>query len=134
MPDLVSKYRELLAADESLPALDGALELALRIASGGGNNKENPWHNLLRERTPTSKGTDRRPADVQRLEEVAWVLSAIPRQVSMSLREVPEDQYSILMDTLLLVFHQAYFALLPNLAGKREALMQAFREFSSTLP
>jgi hypothetical protein len=60
------------------------------------------------------------------------ILSTLPQKAAR--HDIPEEQYSLLMDTLLLVFHQAYFALLPRAKGHRDALLQAFRGFADSLP
>ena len=47
---------------------------------------------------------------------------------------MPESQYSLLMETLLIVFHQAFFALLPKLSEEREDLLKAFLSFAGQFP
>ncbi len=129
MPDFVSQYQQLLTADESVASLDAAARLAIRVASGGRRR----WVNLLRaDRSPTHRATSS-AANARRTRIVAWLLSSVSRQIDEFRDDVPEEQYALLMDTLLLVFHHAYFALLPKAAREREALLQAFEDFSATL-
>jgi hypothetical protein len=130
MPDVVYQYQEILTADESVASLDAAARLAVRVASGG----KRRWVDLLQaEQSPPHPAT-RSAAAARRAREVVWLLSSVSKQLDHCREDVPEDQYSLLMDTLLLVFHQAYFALLPKAAREREALLQAFADLSTALP
>src|SRR4051794_14819596 len=104
MPDVVSEYRELLTSEESIPHLDGAIRLAVRIASGEGSDDEKRWQKVLNGQAPSFVPSKTGKTNTQRLKRVAWLLSDIPRRIAKSVAEVPDDQYSLLMDTLLLVF------------------------------
>lgn len=130
MSDVVDEYRTVLIADESIDSLDSALKLGVRIASGEDGRG---WHNLLKKRPPRIRRSVAEGA-TKRSKDVAWMLSEIPLRLAGLVERVPDDQYSLLMDTLLLVVHQAYFALLPELGAERGALLRAFKEFSASLP
>lgn len=66
-----------------------------------------------------------------------WCLATLPRYLATD--ELAESQYSFLVDCLLLVFHQTYFALLPRLekaelAEERDGLVSAFLAFAEHVP
>jgi hypothetical protein len=132
MTGAISQYRELLTSEESLSSLDRAIKLAMRITSGEGSGNGKRWHKLQDGQPPQSKG--RGTARTRILKQVTSALSTVPPKVSQSLDQFAEDQYSLLIDTLLLVFHQAYFVLLPGSPNGRDSLLAAFMEFSAFLP
>jgi hypothetical protein len=132
MSDIVSEYRELLTSDESIASLENAIRLAAQIATGNRRSDGKGWYRLLKASPLRSKRTG--SATAQKLKEVQWALFTLPRQVTRHLDRLPEDQYSLLMDALLIVFHQAYFALLPRSGAARARLLGIFESFSETLP
>ena len=129
MKDAVAEYRDLQTSEESTASLDRALKLAMRIAAGQGAAKGRRWRPVLNA-PPAPAGQSARE---RRIYGVVFALSAIAAKTDEIAASIPEDQYSLLMDTLLLVFHQAYFVLLPDLNGARNTLYLVFRGFSSTL-
>lgn len=130
MVDLISEYQSLLRAEESLGALDRAIDLTRRVAQGGRIVNRRRWPRLVGEDGGTHKEST--SPTVRRILEVANVLRSLPLRAQEP--DVPEAQFSLLMDTLLIVFHQAYFSLLPKAAGRRAALLQAFDAFADELP
>jgi hypothetical protein len=134
MQDVVSQYRELLVADESLPSLDNAIALAHRIASGQGGDGGDRWSKLIEGDGP-SRNSGKRPesAMARRARDVVWALSTLSRKAEHH-PKIPEAQYSLLMDALLILFHQAYFALLPKAFDRRADLLDAFTSFAAAFP
>jgi len=134
MQNITAEYHALLTAEESLTALDGAIALARRIAPGAGRARGGRWLDIINGNGgpgASSSGHTERP-NSRRVYEVTSILSALPAEAAR--HDVPEEQYSLLMDTLLLVFHHAYFALLPKAKGDRDSLLKAFRAFGDSLP
>lgn len=135
MKDVVSEYRELVQADETPAALDRALLLVHAVASGRGH--EEHWSNLLngaaRPQFPSAPASGSMTA--RRADEVVRVLAKLPLRAEEIRDKINESQFSMLFDALLIVFHQAYFALLPKVAGsKRKELLGAFLTFARSLP
>lgn len=121
MPDPVTEYQSLVTAEESLATLDRAVELARQIARGGRIYDGETWPSIS---TPS--------ISAQRVRNVERLLKSLPKSATAS--EVPEAQYALLMDTLLLVFHQAYFSLLPVAGKQRVTLLKALDAFADFLP
>jgi len=130
MASLTAEYQSLLIVDESLAGLGRAVDLARRVARGGRVNSRR-WPSLA----GANGDAETRPissASAQRVWEVANLLRSLPPRAEKP--DVPEAQYALLMDTLLLVFHQAYFWLLPKAAAQREFLLGALDAFADELP
>lgn len=131
MADLVSEYQSLLHAEESLAGLDRAMNLARRVSRGGRIAEGQPWLNLERANGHT-QGTSGKSAVTRKVSDVADLLGTLPQRADQP--DVPEAQYSLLMDILLVVFQQAYFTLVPKAAGGRRVLLRAFDAFADDLP
>jgi hypothetical protein len=130
MTDIIAEYRSLLTAEESLAALDRTVEFSKRVAQGGRILDGQRWPNILA--AGGAREQPLRSAAAQRVLDVATLLRSLPPRAEN--RDIPEAQYALLMDTLFLVFHQAYFSLLPKAASHRKTLLQAFDAFADELP
>ncbi|HEX4125817.1 MAG TPA: hypothetical protein VHY37_13910 [Tepidisphaeraceae bacterium] len=104
--------------------------VAWRGARGGRAIDGQRWANLVV--TGAARAEPARSAAAQRVLQVADLLQSLPRRAEEP--DVPESQYTLLMDTLLLVFHQAYFSLLPKAASHRSILVQALDALADKLP
>lgn len=165
MATLFDEYRRLVAADESVEALDDVIDLLIRGISGvnpgrprrdttaGRVKVKGPpaarWPGLPSVEQGLATFVDRKSADpthhgphaarrAQRLWRVIGLFDHLPPSLGAG-QAVPDAQHSLLMDSLLVLFHQAYFALLPTLGGEgrereRSALLAAFRRFADRLP
>jgi len=159
----VSEYRRLLVAQASLPALDSAIELMERIAcveiADPGLDKaiadldhqasaEEECRRRLSERLQDylessfedARLRRRRKRDLIRLQAEVWRTASavrIPGFLASRPVEISPARESLLLDAGLVVFHHAYFALLPavpvGFQGERNLLFQSFLEFSSDL-
>lgn len=161
MSELIAEYRELTAGPGSLHALDATLALVeratglqIRVRRGKITTTETPtwtphersWKQLSDlvqetaayriERARQTPGRQRgHLPDRTRFLRTKWCLDALPRGLSAD--RLPESQYSFVVDTLLLLLHQAYFVLLPRIekagwtAGRNDliATFFAFAEF-----
>jgi len=130
----VAEYRDLLTSEESVASLDRALLLARNVASGRGTPNGKPWHAVMKDRAGPLADRRNAGSSVLRQKEVIRILSTMPQKLEETRKEVPEEQYSLLFDTLLLVFHHAYFALLPGIENGRKTLLVAFKQFAASLP
>lgn len=133
MLPLVKTYQRLVTADESPLHLDQTLQLIDRIASGGGGNHGSRWLDL---REGGSSGSIRVYSGplARRVNRVSFALAELPKRIKEHWAHVPNAQYSLLMDSLLLLFHQAYFALLPDAGDQREHLLDVFVDFADVVP
>lgn len=135
MKDVVSEYRELVQADETPAALDRALSLARAVASGQGPAER--WLNLLNgmARPYGPNAPARASLTGRRADEVVRALTMLPARAEEMRDTISESQFSMLFDALLIVFHQAYFALLPKATGARKKeLLGTFLTFARNLP
>jgi tetratricopeptide (TPR) repeat protein len=135
MQNLISEYRRLLTADDSIQTLDDTIALARHIALGEKKTvRRNGWACISTESSamalPQHSGT--RSATARRVRDAVSLLSNVPSVEARS--DVPEEQYSLLIDTLLVLFHQAYFVLLPKIKNERRFLLEAFSSFARSLP
>ena len=131
MRDLTAEYQTLLVAEESSTSLDKAIAFALNVASGAPPR----WFDLIKnDGIPKAKPEPNSSSDSRRVHKVAWLLSNLPRRAEEQEGHIPESQYSLLTDALLLVFQQAYFALLPSASHGRKKLLESFMSFSNALP
>lgn len=120
MADVFAEFRKLLAADESPRNLHAVTALVLRVA--GGPSRSNPdWFPLLPrgEHPPEGKNAP------------VWLLATLPGLIDEHLERLPDDQYSLLMDSLLLLFHQVLFN--PT-KQERRSVLQTLRQYSRWLP
>jgi tetratricopeptide (TPR) repeat protein len=131
MLDPIAEYRSLLTAQESLSALDRAIDLAQRVARGGRVVDRQRWTSLI-ETDLDGKPAAARSVSARRARLVSCLLKSLPSRAERP--DVPESQFALLIDTLLLVFHFAYFSLLPKAASDRTALLDAMDEFTDWLP
>lgn len=166
MDSLAKEYRELLTRDESLTALDRCLRLAERVLGvriairdmtpsleplsrpdqrysfvaqviEGEKTRKYIPQDLDQAIEVLSEATgDRR--QILRVTRVAVTLAVLPRLAKARESEFPESRYSLFMDSCMLVFHHAYFALLPALEGQarapaRRVLLNCFKAFAGTL-
>jgi hypothetical protein len=162
MNTLFSEYRHLLTGRETLAALDSAVTL-LEKASGlhvrlrrglltitripNWTPPVKSWISLaVGDAFQASANGDRAlrvpPGTRHRalrtkIIRTSWCLTALPRQLSAI--QVDDTQYAFIMDCSLLLFHQAYFALLPRLEGARwipvrNTLVSAFFRFAEQVP
>lgn len=161
MSELISEYRKLTSDPESLHALDATLALleratGLQIHVRGGvititetstwTPRDRSWKQLsdLAQRTDRIERPGQRPRhqrvhrlDTIRLLRTRWCLTALPRRLSAN--RLPESQHSFVVDTLLLLFHQAYFVLLPRIdkagwTAERNDLISTFFAFAKSVP
>jgi tetratricopeptide (TPR) repeat protein len=134
MQDIVSQYRAILVADESLASLEDSIALARRVASGKRGRAGDRWVRLIEvTNSVPQNGVRAKSSLAQRVEAVLWALTELPTRAKAH-ANLPESQLSLLMDAALLVFHQAYFALLPKAGPRRLQLLEAFAAFAQTLP
>lgn len=155
----ISKYRKLLVAEESLSTLDETLSLVQSLL--GGNiepqgselaivlrGKEsvpglNGWlGEVARELDLTGlargakarKGSARNRQREARVLHCAVHLSLVPMVVARIEPSPSEARMSLLLDACLLLFHQTYFALLPELRDgwetERHSLLISFELFA----
>jgi len=132
MTDFAEQYRQLLTTDESIATLDSALSLARRIATEPAGKKAIRLLDQSAADAPALSGG--KSANSRRVESVEWALTVLAGEIETRSRDLPPVQYSLLRDVLLLVFHQAYFALLPSVARDRARLLAAFAAFADTVP
>lgn len=71
-------------------------------------------------------------AGERQAQRAMWLLETVPGRLER-LGGVPEAQSSLILDTLLLVFHQAYFTLRTNSRSDRAGLLAAFKRYARSL-
>jgi hypothetical protein len=162
MKTLVEKYRKLLVEEESISGLDRSIALVESVVG-----LQVRWENgrfrgrrVSTDPSPIPDGLLANPEDLafpellrasarkRRKEEdagsqaravrTAFLLTALPPLAEAD-ESYPADRYSLFFDSCLVLFHQAYFALLPQLHGRRweherQALLESFRRFAEHLP
>jgi tetratricopeptide (TPR) repeat protein len=166
MEELVNEYRLLLVEDESLAGLDRAMTLVEKILSvhfvceagapelrgmaGEGNAVDKLSESLILQyqsadlqavRSVCHRRRNRaetRETQV-RVLRAAQILGILPPLVEHAEAEVPLAREALFRDICLLVFHHAYFALLPVLHGRgweteRQLLLASFRRFGDQVP
>jgi hypothetical protein len=161
MSKLTTEYRRLIVGSETLQALDATLTLleratGLRIgvlrnsvitaAAPAWIPPGRSWKQLSNHDGPLDRASDGWPPSGRRgpgqraahirFRRTRWWLTALPR---LPVARLPEAQYSFVVDSRLLLFHQAYFALLPKLeaAGlteERDELISTFLAFAECVP
>jgi tetratricopeptide (TPR) repeat protein len=122
MHDLARDYQELLVSEPSLQGVDRAIALVRKLV-----DVKLPWdHDAA-----TAEGKLRR-----RVGEVADALRLL-RHANVHKLPLGNAGYSLLVDAEMVLFHQSYFALLPQLeerAEERDALLDAFHAFANEVP
>ncbi len=153
MQDLIDRYRQLVVAEESVETLDLALTLAgdvvgIRLRWTGGRlevrtEKGKPLPDLdLPELARVGARRRRAPSRLEkqaRTVRAAMTLAAVPALAGEIRPPLDRRRQSLLADTCLVVFHQACFALLPELgardwADERRLLTESFPRFADHLP
>lgn len=145
MQDPVDEYRRLLTAEESSATVDAALRLLDRALSDKSPQAKIGRPSSAFERILASKERFVRRRDDQRaltsakLRHIYWSMSALPAMLGEVALRLSDSQYSFLMDLLLLVFHNTYFAILPRLKNGRPrsqyaVILQAMRGFADRFP
>ena len=134
MKEVVVEYRELLTSEESIASVDRGIKLAVRIALGDDAGHKGKWYPLINRRLPALCLDTVAASNSQRAKNIAWILGKLRLRIDEHLNELPEDQYSLLMDTLLVLFHHAFFGFLPHLNGERDLLLGSFEAYSASLP
>lgn len=156
MKALVQTYRDLLVADESIDSVEQSLHLVERIVDARikyepGEFELAQLHTAQKRQTERyaqlsesiqeyeypelQRATERRRKSATRtarqslIMRTAFCLGVLPSIVQDTLED---DRYSLFVDSCLVVFHHAYFALLPELRGRawereRDALLTSFR-------
>jgi len=167
MKELIQKYRELLVKQESLTGVDQTIALVQqvfgrRIVTRNGAFEFQATVSRFPKITADVQqvaslvkqfdlallrqlGAD--PAQKQKSEvrkrrrtvETAITLGIVPVLASHRDGEMPPERFSLLFDACNVLFHQAYFALLPELEGtqrqdERRLLLSAFHEFAEGAP
>jgi tetratricopeptide (TPR) repeat protein len=165
MPNIIDEYHELLDSDVSIEKVDRTLTLIENILAVQWTEEqcsfqicqtkwpkeemtlfqqrlENdfeqsllfyamkyPELQQLKKVMPKSKQT-------QRVLKVFWTLVFFPQLIEHDWFPL-KSKYSLLLDTGLILFHQAYFALLPALNAnkpEKKLLLSAFQEFAHQVP
>ncbi len=149
MQDLVDRYRQLVVAEESVETLDHALALVedvvgvrLRWTAGrleARTEKGQPLPELdlpeLARVGARRRRTRPRLLKQDRTVRAAVTLAAVPALADEIRPPLGKRRQSLLADTCLVVFHQACFALLPELrardwADERRLLTESFPLFA----
>lgn len=162
MSNLTAEYRRLTVGPETLHALDATLTLLekatglqIRVRRGAVIVTKAPawtphvrsWKRLsdLVEHLETARNApllsrrhERDALSVRvRFLRTKWCLISLPQHLSED--RLPETQDSFIVDSLLLLFHQAYFSLVPKLAEaglteERNDLISTFSAFAEHVP
>ena len=70
---------------------------------------------------------------LKRLARVEWALRTLPEAIQASAEDIPDRQYSLISDVLMLIFHQSLFALLPRATPYRDRLLRTFKSFAESI-
>lgn len=163
MNNLIAEYRKLTVGPETLYALDATLTLiekatGLQIRVRRGLvmvTTAQRWTPYARSWKPLSSIAEeaeatRRKSPILsphqekgqlslrgRFLRTKWCLTTLPRHLSAD--QLPESQYSFVVDSLLLLFHHAYFVLLPKLerarwTTERNDLISTFLALADLVP
>ena len=156
MDTLTAKYRKLLVAEESLDILDECLALAesalgakidlldgrIVVKVAGKQSIAGAAESLaaiplplnlsgLKAAAADRRRTSRNREREDRVLRSALVLSVAPILASRIEPKLGEAQYALVQDASLLLFHQVYFALLPELGAgwevERDSLLNSFQ-------
>jgi len=165
MQELIDRYRQLVVAEESVETLDHALELVedvmgirLQWTEGRlealGIAEKGPPDELSTYMAGELEGLDfpelaqvggrRRRTRLRRKKQAVVVraavtLAAVPALADDMRPPLAERRHSLLVDACLVVFHQAYFVLLPELGTRewedeRRLLTESFPRLAQHLP
>ncbi|HVC94181.1 MAG TPA: hypothetical protein VND64_10850 [Pirellulales bacterium] len=167
MKELIRKYRELLVKQESLTSVDQAIALVQqvfgqRIVARNGTfefqstvSRSPKIAANVQQVTCLVKQFDfallsQLVADAahkgksevrlrRRTMETAITLGIVPVLALHRDGEMPPERFSLLFDACNVLFHHAYFALLPELEGtqwqeERQLVLSAFHEFAESAP
>jgi tetratricopeptide (TPR) repeat protein len=166
MADLVRQYHRLLKGDETIENFDASLrlvedlvgarirwqreELELKRLEDEQRNFDQFFARLneaaqqfqIRKVAEAAEGRRRTKARIQQQARVvkgAFALSTFPDLIEQLPTPFTSDRVSFVLDACVLLFHQAYFALLPalNASGwnaERLLLLEAFRGFAHHCP
>lgn len=135
--DVLGGRIEATASDLKIePSTSNAAELARHLQSSSKPRDAfdfDEWQRLVSAHPVRSREHRRLRALVA---ETAVALTVVP--VVASVANIAGMQYSLLLDTCLLLAHQAYFALLPKLdvpsfKNERAFLLSAFHQFADSL-
>ena len=163
--ELIRDYRELLVEEESLAGLDRALTLVEQVLGvhvvwdgkalellgipGKSRDPDGLVEALIRQHErfdspelTSCKRRRRKRENIDRQARVlrtAYTVMVLPALVEGAEEEIRADRYSLFLDACLIVFHQAFFVLLPELRGReweqeRRLLLGSFRRFADHLP
>jgi hypothetical protein len=141
MQNLSKQYQRLLRQSETTTTLDKALRLVDRVLSAITEESEDLRRSLTWAATVRRiAGTGSLPNDQnsQRIRKICACLEYHASRLKDHASSFTEAQFSLLMDVLLVVFHQAYFVVLPSLRdrsriGDRKTLLKAFDQFADSL-
>ncbi len=151
MQDLADRYRQLVVAEESVETLDLALALAEDVAgirlqwtAGRLEARTENDQRLSVDLPELARVRARRRRTRPRLEKqaravrAAVMLAAVPDLADDMRPSLGRRRQSLVADTCLVVFHQACFALLPELSARdwvdeRRLLTESFPRFASHL-
>ncbi|MCP4594623.1 MAG: hypothetical protein GY842_28155 [bacterium] len=165
MQELIDRYRQLVVAEESVETLNRALALVedvlgirvrwtqRRLEAFGITDKGRPdevsIHMTERLRALdfpelAQVGGRRRRTQLRQEQQALAVRTAVTLAVVLALTDeirppLPEHWHSLLVDACLIVFHQAYFALLPELGTRgwedeQRLLTESFPRFAQHIP
>lgn len=165
MKKLIATYRALLVKTESLAGVDQAVDLVQRVFGSRivqKNGKfelhrigrhpppadlskptclpekiDSSWIEKLARVRENPRRTDGRLR--QRVLDTSVALTVVPALAAAVQAEFSAERHSLLLDSCMVLFHQAYFALLPELSGadsrdERNLLLEAFRRFVDFIP
>jgi tetratricopeptide (TPR) repeat protein len=158
MKSLIKKYKELIVAEPSSKNLDSSIDLYREAISNllSNNKKSEPaiWKkNLGRENADTETiiikwTTDKNfnlwhqdfpiskldKKETLRLSNIKIALNYVTRYINQIEDSISENDYSFLMDTSFIIFHNAYFSWLDNLNKQtRDISIKIFLEYSNYL-
>lgn len=157
MPNIIDEYHELLDSDASIEKVDRTLTLVEKILAVQwteqlsfkicptewqnitlfqqrlDNDFEQSWLFYIMKHPELRQLKKVMSNQTRRVLKVFWTLVFFPQLMEHDWFPL-KSKYSLFLDTCLVLFHQAYFALLPELnAGKpdKKLLLSAFKEFAN---
>ena len=164
LKERVAEYRRLVVSDVSQAALDSSIALIERIArltinlpeiertvaeSAHEETLEEENRRVLSETLKEYMRSSFEDAhlhrrikrDLLRIQKRILrvvVAVSVPQFLSGIQTELSNAEHSLILDTALIVFHQAYFGLLPEipnaLSNEKQLLLNSFLEFSKGIP
>lgn len=155
MPNIIDEYHELLDSDASIEKVDRTLTLVEKMLAVQWNEEQLSFQICpLNGKEITQQQFDndfkqsllfytlkypelrqlKKVMSNQRVLKVFWTLVFFPQRHDW----FPlKSKYSLFLDICLVLFHQAYFALLPELNAdkpEKKLLLSAFKEFANQVP